>query len=311
MTLNRRQPLLWFSALMLILLFPLNSGSVRSPRTSTTPNTSLRNLVLSSAQDVGHSFAGYDVSEPGIPSGSVTYLTGSWTVPTLNCSVTPNADVAIWVAIDAVNSSSSNPLIQPGIWGTCTGGQPSWRAIYEMYPAPIVNDPNNNNKNTIFPGDYVEASVAAPGDYFDPYPNEWDLSVSDTTRGWTWSNPVSINSVVPYTGVAQNPALSDAAWIVEAPSTTGAGQPLQLADFSPVTFSDNIAEVNGILTPGGLIPDEVPFSITQHDPSEWANASPFTIGNYTGFTVTYGQPSPFFVLHPHCYLFGVTIRCSP
>ena len=262
--------------------FETTVGSARPSKWRST----LKDTLLATPQDSGNSFAGYDRWGPTLTEGAVTEVDALWNVPTLNCTATPNAQIAVWVGIDAMNSSNSNFLAQPGILGGCYDGQPGWNAVYQMAPAPINLGPSN-----ISAGDVMYALVSAPGGPYNQFPGAWDLQVDDLTKGWSWAVPVTTSFVSEQIGVPQDPLLEDAAWVVEAPGTEQGTQPDQLAAFSPIIFLAADAVVNGVYESGGSMPSGLPpLSITQHDPTEWADPSPWMDDNDSSFTVTYGQP---------------------
>lgn len=99
-----------------------------------------------------------------------TSISGSMTVPALNCSSTPNSSVSPWLGIDGW---SSDTVEQIGFDQDCENGVAAYYPWVEMYPADSIyfND-------TIKAGDTITASVSVSG-------TTWTLTEKDTTRGWS------------------------------------------------------------------------------------------------------------------------------
>src|SRR5689334_19808404 len=64
--------------------------------------------------------------------GAVSYVTGEWTVPTLNCAG-DDADSSIWVGIDGMTTQT---VEQIGTEQDCVAGKPVYKAWWETYPSP-------------------------------------------------------------------------------------------------------------------------------------------------------------------------------
>lgn len=60
---------------------------------------------------------------------SLTVAKGSWTVPAVNCSKTPNTYAAFWVGIDGYSSST---VEQTGTLAQCSGSSAAYYAWYEF-----------------------------------------------------------------------------------------------------------------------------------------------------------------------------------
>jgi hypothetical protein len=136
-----------------------------------------------------------------------TSISGSWTVPALNCSATPNSSVSPWIGIDGW---SSDTVEQIGFDQDCENGVAGYYPWVEMYPADSIYF-----SETIKAGDQITASVSVSG-------TSWTLTEKDTTRGWSKTYHESGND-----------ALSSAEAIVE---DLGDGiQPV--ANFGSITFT--------------------------------------------------------------------------
>ncbi len=89
-------------------------------------------------------------------AGSVTAVSGTWTVPTVTGIGT--AYSSVWVGIDGYNSNS---VEQTGIEADTVNGVAQYSAWYEMYPAGEVTV-----NLAIHHGDQISASVVYAGGKF-------------------------------------------------------------------------------------------------------------------------------------------------
>jgi hypothetical protein len=155
-----------------------------------------------------NNWAGYAVNST---AGSVSAVSGSWTVPAVTGAGTEYA--ATWVGIDGF---SSNSVEQLGTSENVVNGVAQYSAWYEMYPAGEVPI----NGLAIHPGDSITASVT--------YANgKFTLTIKDANDP-AGSNTFSI------TEAGANLSRSSAEWIQEAPSSGSGilqfelgGQPLR------------------------------------------------------------------------------------
>ena len=76
-----------------------------------------------------NNWSGYVVTGP---TGSVTYVNGSWIVPAVTASAT-NAYSAFWVGIDGYNSGTVEQIGTDSDW---VNGAAQYYAWYEFYPKP-------------------------------------------------------------------------------------------------------------------------------------------------------------------------------
>lgn len=190
-------------------------------------------------------WAGYAVetnlSNP--QKNAVSDVKGSWIVPTVNCTSTPNAYSATWIGIDG---NSNNTVEQIGTSQDCRNGTPTYYAWFEMYPKParLVNMAVNA-------GDVLSAEVKYNGN------NQFLLTLTNVGTGASFST------------TQKGKALRQSAeWIIEAPWSGGV---LPLANFGIQSFSNAQATVNGHT---GLINDPAwqNDAITMITPN--ANATP-------------------------------------
>jgi hypothetical protein len=171
-------------------------------------------------------WSGYVVG--GSASGSTpqfSSVSGSWTQPSANCS-SGQGDSAFWVGIGGAGQQSQ-ALEQVGTEADCNGGSTASNfAWYELVPSAPVR-----LNLTISPGDHVSGKVTVNG-------TNITVSVSDDTTGDSATKTLQMS----------NPDVSSAEWIAEAPSQcdgSGACQPLPLADFGKVNFTNASATANG------------------------------------------------------------------
>ena len=154
-------------------------------------------------------WSGYAVTQ----SGPYTSITGSWNIPTMNCSK-GNGDASPWIGIDGWNNDT---VEQIGIDLDCRGGKASFHPWVEMYPGP-----SDYFKDTVNAGDTLTASVSVAG-------SSWVLTESDPNTGWTKTFDETSSD-----------QLASAEAIVE---DVGNGGAPPVPDFTKVSFSQ--VTVNG------------------------------------------------------------------
>ncbi len=164
-------------------------------------------------------WSGYAVTGP---TGSVTDVKGSWTVPAIQgtCSST-NQYSSHWVGIDGYTSST---VEQTGTDSDCQNGAPAYYAWYEFYPLPSFTI----SGMTIKPGDVITADVTHSRSHYT-------VTITDLTTGQSFSKSKTVSSA----------RASSAEWITEAPSSSGGVLPL--ANFGTVSWgydNTNVANTN-------------------------------------------------------------------
>jgi Peptidase A4 family len=170
-------------------------------------------------------WSGYVAAGASGSAGKFSSVSGSWTEPSVNCNA-GQGNSAFWVGIGGAGQQSQ-ALEQVGTEADCSSdGTPSHFAWYELVPAaPVRLD------LTISPGDHVSGKVTVNG-------TNITVALSDSTTGQSASKNLTMD----------NPDVASAEWIAEAPSQCdGAGgcQPLPLADFGNVSFSNASATAGG------------------------------------------------------------------
>lgn len=152
-------------------------------------------------------------------AGSYTSVSAGWTVVPGTDTVHTFSANAAWIGIGGLDGSKN--LIQAGTRTMKWNGKITYRAWYELIPAPPVN-----LSLVVSPGDEVNSSIT------EIVPGMWKISFDNLTTG------ESTSVSVPY---ASNKASAE--WIVERPST-GTGL-VALTPFSQFTFSSLAAAQNG------------------------------------------------------------------
>lgn len=171
-------------------------------------------------------WAGYTVSKidtNGLPQEkSVNFVTGSWIVPSVDCSSTPNGYVAIWVGIDGYGSST---IEQIGTNSQCDNGKQLIYAWWETYPDPS----KKINYFPVKPGDNIKAQVEFIGN------KKFNLTITNLNTGKTFSKIKKVPDAQRTSGE----------WIIEAPQVQSQIQPL--ANFNSVTFTNAQAKIKGTM----------------------------------------------------------------
>jgi Peptidase A4 family len=136
-------------------------------------------------------------------------ISGSWTVPTATQHTSGQAeDSADWVGIgggcvDSGCDATDETLIQTGTeQDVSSTGAASYDAWYEIVPAPEIEI----SSMTVDPGDQMQASLSQLAGESDV----WDVTITDVTRGETYT------TTVPYTSTQ-----TTAEWIEETPLEIG------------------------------------------------------------------------------------------
>jgi hypothetical protein len=149
-----------------------------------------------------------------VTGSDFTYADGSWHVPQVSCSKTPNTYSAFWVGIDGYSDST---VEQIGTASDCSGTAPKYYAWYEFYPAgPVLIDMN------VSPGDVMNGSVT----YSD---GEFSVFLHDHTTGAEFK----------ITKAVAGAHRTSAEFIAEAPCCTSGGGILPLADFVRANFGED------------------------------------------------------------------------
>lgn len=186
-------------------------GSTGSGGTAPAP-TDPTGSTNATDPSVSSNWSGYAAT-----GGTVTAVSGTWTVPEISATSTASAD-ATWVGIGGV---TSHDLIQAGTQATVSGGRVLYSAWVEMLPATSRSVPL-----TVNPGDTVSVSIAQQDD------GTWLIAMQNQTTGQNYQVTETYTST-----------RSSAEWIEEAPS---AGQQVVALDnFGTVQFQASSAVMDG------------------------------------------------------------------
>jgi Flp pilus assembly protein TadG len=153
-------------------------------------------------------WSGYDAQK-----GDFTAVGASWVQPSVNCS--QGGDVVFWVGLGG-GTATSDSLQQNGTFAECEGGTAHYLAWWETWPCNAITPYGG----TVKPGDHLTATTVNEGS------NEYKLTVTDSTEGWT-ASPTKTGCHGGTTATAEV--------ITETPS--GAGGPTALPDFGKVTYT--------------------------------------------------------------------------
>jgi hypothetical protein len=177
-----------------------------------------RRYAARAGTEVSSNWAGYTLISPDATTPiEFTSVTGTWKQPPARCAGAESSASAIWVGLGGYDLDSQ-ALEQIGTDSDCSSaGAATYYAWYEIVPAPPVN-----LKIKIGPGDVITTSVNAKG-------NVITLQLINRTRNVRFTKTV----------VVDNPDLTSAEWITEAPSECSQYncRPVALADFGSVAIS--------------------------------------------------------------------------
>jgi hypothetical protein len=160
-------------------------------------------------------------------TGTFTSVSAHWVQPAGSCTSRTTYS-SFWVGLDGYNSNS---VEQTGSEVDCSRGTPRYYSWYEMYPAYPVN-----YSDTVQAGDSFSATVSYLGS------NQYQLVLSDTTRGWSHSVTQSLSGA----------PRSSAEVIAEAPSSSSGVLPL--TNFGTANFTASTANGSPI---GNFSPDKI------------------------------------------------------
>jgi len=117
---------------------------------------------------------------PQHSGASFRSVQATFTVPSVNCALTPGAFSVHWVGLDGFGTKT---VQQDGIAANCDGTTPVYSAWWETYPAKAIQTVSSVQ---VHPGDAVTASVrfnAAKGVHHD----EYNLVLTDVSTGQGFS----------------------------------------------------------------------------------------------------------------------------
>jgi Peptidase A4 family len=188
-------------------------------------------------------WSGYADTSSTITPDDFTYVSGSWTIPAIQCPGYPyqnsGAYDANWVGIDGFSDETVEQL---GTGAQCYEGVKYYYVWYEMYPAGTVEEGTTaciyDNIDCPQPGDRISASVSVTAGRGGV--NNYTLQLTDDTRPQESFSTTS-------TCAAATCLDSSAEWVVERPAYIPAGlvQFVPLADYGQTSFSSGSLIANG------------------------------------------------------------------
>jgi hypothetical protein len=206
-------------------------------------------------------WAGYVVASDLInPRPVLRYLSASWTVPVTEVSPRSTYSAA-WIGI---GGQRDDTLIQIGTEQDSAGGRIAYSAWYELYPSNSVTIAAIE----VSAGDSISASI----NLTDSTTNQWELRITDTTKGQGFDETFFYDS-----------SRLTAEWIVERPIVRNAIS--TLANFGTLTFNNLTVATD---SQSGT-PTVFSFSrITMYDRqnNQLVTISSLSVGG-SSFTVTY------------------------
>jgi hypothetical protein len=149
-----------------------------------------------------------------------TQAAGSWIVPSVNCTKTPNTYAVFWVGLDGYADTT---VEQTGTLAVCSGKTAAYYAWYEFVPN---EDIQLISTVAVSPGDKISAAVL----YDDP---GFTLKITNVTTGNSFSKKGKP------TGGAKR---ESAEWIAEAP--TGSSGILPLSNFGTASYGQDSTDVS-------------------------------------------------------------------
>jgi hypothetical protein len=222
-----RSRLIGAAAMASCLVFAAPAGAL--PRS----HGQLLHLAAPATANANQSSNWFGYNQGTLEQGSklFTSIAGDWTVPTA-AAHTRGQDAAssTWIGIgggcvDANCNVGDNTLIQTGTEQDFSGGKASYSAWWEVIPGPSLTIGNL----PVAPGDHMHADITE----VTPQSNVWKITLTDVTKGKTFTQ------TVPYSS-----SHATAEWIEETPLLIGTNAGFSaLPNLSTVAF--DLATTNG------------------------------------------------------------------
>ena len=281
----KTRALIRFGLVPLAFLALVSNGTAVSAKAHSVQRHHGRPIVHVGANK-SNNWSGYNQGALEQGNKLFTSVAGTWTVPTATRHKAGEAEYsASWIGIgggcvDATCTITDTTLIQDGTGQDIdSSGRASYYAWWEIIPAPSVNlsgcspDPNC----TVGAGDTMHSTISTTTN------GVWTMSMSDQTRGWSWSMTVPYSStegtaewieetpvVLDNSGnvsVGPMPNLSNAHF--DLALTNGASAGLKASEeMQLVDFNNNV-----VATPSGPDPDADGFNDCTYASSCGAPAS--------------------------------------
>ena len=193
-------------------------------------------------------WAGYGVAGFANAPNTYTVMTGSWVVPTANCSNLNNekSSAATWIGFGSLPYTGSSSLEQIGTEIQCNYFSRIYQAVEEMVPSdktPVVitsacSDSNQTSCTTVpatvRPGDSITAKISYGGG------GTFCMQEYDVTQHWY------VTIARSQAGSSQPSARYSAEWIQEAPDP-------ELTNFRQVNFTNCFVDGAAIRNAGPAV----------------------------------------------------------
>ena len=215
----------------------------------------------------GSSWYSTNWSAYAVTGSNVTFVQGSWIVPTVTGSRFATAYSSFWVGIDGFSSST---VEQTGTDSDVQRGRSVYYAWYEFYPSEAMQQISGF---TIKPGDVISASVTYSSGVFT-------LLIADENTGASYSK----------TGTVSGATETSAEWIAEAPSSYFGVLPL--ANFGTVNFANCYTTVVGTTGSIGSFGSAAVQEITMVSRRGAVKALPSALSGGTSFSVVWKSAGP-------------------
>lgn len=205
-------------------------GAAAPPRTITPPPSPPQSTWAESPN-----WSGYVLPS----TATFTEVAGTFTVPTLNCTVTPDGGIFTWVGIGGYGSSGT--LLQTGVESDCVSGTQENTAWWEMFTSESNKSVDFHNFS-VSVGDSITASV------YQDSNGAWWTRLDDTTTGMSgwmqigghWGVGTDASDYFYYQGSSALLSYSGAytaEWIVEDYTEPDSATMIPFADFGTVNFT--------------------------------------------------------------------------
>jgi hypothetical protein len=165
--------------------------------------------IISIGANQSNNWSGYNQGTLERGGKMFSSVSGRWTVPTATARrANENEYSATWIGIgggciDAGCTITDATLIQDGTGQDIDSrGHARYYAWWEIIPAPSVSMSGctHDSACTVGAGDQMTSTISSPAN------GVWTMSMSDTTRGWSWAMTVAYSSTK-----------ATAEWIEETP----------------------------------------------------------------------------------------------
>jgi hypothetical protein len=218
----------------------------------------------------GPNWAGY-VATGSISTASFVIARTVFTVPSVNCTKTPNGYVSHWAGLDGLgyNAGSSSSVEAAGVTAECVSGAASYNAWWETYPDPQTSVFSVNG------GDTVAVQVVYNNTTITGGADKYNFIVDDQTTGQSADLLESCAAAACRNSSAEvvTSIPSDAAGVSQSNIQT-------LADYATANF-EQIGVTNSANQTGG-------FSSTSWVDHEALLVNPSTLAALAGTGTLYG-----------------------